>query len=136
MKIKLVTGSEFHVEATLGAILCELGLATQPTVDPVRIGPPQTSWSVGRSDQTGELWITAKCATCRLSTDFAGPTAHKSQRFSHCRVNESVPLEIAEQYEKLLRKKAPAVEPRRGSAAIQTGPLGEINYVQSDPAEK
>ena len=120
MKVKTANGKGevFEVENNTARALIAAGTLVE-YIPPVQCGPvPLTSWKVGwlpattvAADLNQKITypkipvIIAKCDTCLCTCSLTGKTAHKTQRFTHCRVSEAVPTDIAAHYVNLLKRR-------------------------------
>ena len=99
MKVILTSGVEHDCSHEIGATLIAAGLATLPKPE-ARV--PDAQWAV-MATSDGEPYIHARCGTCHDAFNALGPTAHKTQVFSHCGTPEKIPQGIAQQYEQALK---------------------------------
>lgn len=97
--------------------------------------PPDTQWSVSREPMYASdgvhvyrAVIVAHCRTCASAARFAGPTAHKTQRFRHCGISEEVPHEIGKQYEAILREPVERAEEKAARRKERHGQLVPVNW--------
>jgi len=98
------TTEVFHVESSLGRAL--LAIKDSPVEIPTPPKPkpffPRTTWSIEQGLITGTPAIYAHCATCSKNAHITGRTAHLTQKFAHCGVQENVPPDMAQAWEKVL----------------------------------
>ena len=124
MKVQAKQGdrSVFDLDANVARALIASGTHVEyKPVEPVRV--PNTTWATGWIPaQLGiprEPVITATCTTCSGAQRMTGPTAHKTQKFLHCGVTESVPRHIAAQYAGMRQAMANEQEARAKKAQVE-----------------
>jgi hypothetical protein len=61
--------------------------------------PRVTNWQLKRFDFDGAPYIRVSCTGCGNTANISGPTAHRTQKFIHCGIAESVPEFIQADYE-------------------------------------
>ena len=88
-------------------------------VAPARKFNPNAKFGLNRYNYDGQPYIIASCSSCGNSTHMYGPTAHTTQSFRHCGVTESIPKDIAAEYERARgqwkpKPEAPARTPMTG----------------------
>jgi hypothetical protein len=146
VKVILTSGIAHDCSHEIGETLIAAGLATLPKSE-ARV--PDARWAVMTMAE-GEPYIHARCGTCKDAFNAYGPTAHKTQIFSHCGTPEKIPQGIAQQYEhelKLWNARKKEVEKAQAARRAVENPsaalrifdvnpnrVGEVTYGPADPA--
>jgi hypothetical protein len=127
MKIQDVKTKQIYhapIEAARRAV--DAGLAV-PVFPPDPVYPYNTKWVVVLTADGLNPIINYSCG-CGAHGNMCGPTAHKTQRVGHCGTQEAPPPHIADQYEKLLKKKRAHDERTRNSENT-----GKLQALRSRP---
>lgn len=118
MKLVLKRNGElFDVPRDIGRAL--LGITDQLveyTEPPAAPRVAASAWHVTRGTYNPEPILVVRCSSCNQSANFMGPTAHRTQHFSHCGLNEKPPKHVASEFERAARayfKKAPRLHESR-----------------------
>jgi hypothetical protein len=142
VQVKADPRKKFHIDSGLAEILflwsnCPI----EKVPEPKRV--PKTTWGV--EPTAYGPYIQGRCASCGDVFRAMGPTAHKSQKFGHCGVQEPIPADIAAAYERLLKeaermkKATPAPAKSEESATLRMFEIsdriydGNAEYVGSNP---
>ena len=127
MKLELiVTGEQFDVPRGLGSAL--LVIADGKLREPLPPAPralalnPKSHFSITENlnSEGAAYTIHAKCDNCKNSASCTGLTAHKTFRYHHCGVVETVPTELGARYARMIARSQESQErPRRAPGSVQ-----------------
>jgi hypothetical protein len=124
MKLQLVaTGEVFDVPRGLSSALLLLGkgeIIEQPGPAP-RVISPKSHWSIveNLTAHGTPYVIHVRCENCKNVGSSSGLTAHRTFRYRHCAVIESVPADIAQRYARMIALSQESKErPRRAPGTV------------------
>lgn len=142
MKITfMTTGITRDYQRDIAQAMVDAGLAVE--VVPPQPKLPNAVWQVVRGVTDRQLALTVNCSTCKGGQTAIGPDAPK-QVFMHCKIHETCPKDIAEQYYRAFKEdaKKPAPPKRDDSAVMRLvetnkrifdSSSGETEYHLGDP---
>lgn len=125
----------FDAPAGMAESLISAGTAERYVEPTPKKLAPSSSWRVVEDPMyandgvhTYRCYILATCSTCGGAMRAAGPTAHRTQTFRHCGVNEEVPQDIRREYERILRQPVDRVEEKQRKRQERPGLLVPANW--------